>query len=204
MGFGTVAVRRTQELAEIPLAAIPIAFGIQQLVEGLLWKQLMHDGSDSLMLTETYLLFSHVLWPIYVPSAILLIEPVAVRRNYIAVALVSGSIAGMYFLYAIATQSVSAQVTSGHIAYYLPHKFEELAMAFYIGGTCLAPLLSSFQPVRSFGIVAIIALIAVWLAYSDWLISLWCFFAAILSGLIVLQFSRPRVLDHEGAFQRAA
>ena len=50
---------------EIPFALIPLLFGIQQLIEGLIWLSFV-DGSsiDNASLTLAYSLFSHVLWPV--------------------------------------------------------------------------------------------------------------------------------------------
>lgn len=37
LGLGTVTMRRARSRRELPYAAIPLLFGVQQLLEGMLW-----------------------------------------------------------------------------------------------------------------------------------------------------------------------
>jgi len=77
LGIGAVTIRQTTASAERPYAAIPLIFGVQQLVEGILWLELPAQSQATQMLAIAYMLFSHILWPIYVPLAVLAIEPLA-------------------------------------------------------------------------------------------------------------------------------
>lgn len=72
---GVLTVRKSEGMRELPLAVVPLLFGLQQLTEGAVWVSLNHDLS-SLQSWSTYIysMFSHVLWPIFVPFAILLLE----------------------------------------------------------------------------------------------------------------------------------
>ena len=75
LGLGTVTMRRARSRRELPYAAIPLLFGVQQLLEGMLWLT-FPDRAPLLnvALTHLYSFFSHVLWPIYVPLAALALE----------------------------------------------------------------------------------------------------------------------------------
>lgn len=144
------------------------------------------------MATIVYLLFSHILWPIYVPFAVLMIEPLAARRKLILATLFAGALVSAYFLFAILTGAPSARIAANHIDYRLPHRHDEIAMTLYLISTCLASLFSSEKTVRLFGIVTVMALIATLLTYLNWFASVWCFFAAILSSVIFLHFAQRR------------
>src|SRR5665647_2843196 len=63
--LGVATVKRAGRKADIPFAMIPLLFGSQQIVEGMLWLSFRFDD-PLLNVTMTYLftLFSHVLWPI--------------------------------------------------------------------------------------------------------------------------------------------
>lgn len=198
-----VTVRRVQCLVEIPFAAIPLAFGVQQVAEGLLWLLLPMQLHTAKLVANVYLLFSHVLWPIYVPFAVLMIEPNAARRRLIAITLAAGAIAAGFYAFTIFTVSPSARIAAGHISYHLPHRHDELILTLYIIGTCVASLLSSHKTVRLFGSVMIMALIATLLTYFYWFISVWCFFAAILSSIIFLHFSQRRSRGNTPAIVQA-
>ena len=82
LGVGAVTVSRVRRPAELPFAMIPGLFGVQQLVEGALWLTFADTAPHAnSVLTHAYSFFSHVLWPIYVPIAVLLLEPEAWRRK---------------------------------------------------------------------------------------------------------------------------
>ncbi|MEH6758670.1 MAG: DUF6629 family protein [Parasphingorhabdus sp.] len=196
LGIGTVTVRRTDALAQLPYAVIPIAFGAQQLVEGYLWTILSTESQTTNMLIPIYLLFSHVLWPIFVPLAVLMIEPRTERRKLLAIPMGAGILAGTFFLLALFTKPVSAIIEGRHIVYHLPHRYDAIILTLYIIGTCLTPLLSSYKTIRLFGIVISVALIATWMVYMNWFASVWCFFAAIASGVILGHFSHNRTSDN--------
>ena len=66
---GLASLARVQSKAELPLAAMPLVFAIQQTIEGFLWLTLANEavGPTSSSLTEAFLMFALVLWPIYAP-----------------------------------------------------------------------------------------------------------------------------------------
>ena len=75
LGLGTLTLRRASSVAELPYAAIPALFGLQQLVEGGLWLTFANNTPHlNSILTHIYSLFSHVLWPVFVPIAVLLLD----------------------------------------------------------------------------------------------------------------------------------
>ena len=75
------AQKHTSEDRATP-AMIPLLFGIQQLTEGVIWLSFSHDA-PVLKSTMTYVYsgFSHVLWPIYVPFAMGVLEAVRWRSG---------------------------------------------------------------------------------------------------------------------------
>ena len=76
----------SQGRRELPLALVPLLFGIQQLTEGIVWVSLSNDlPLVQSWATYIYSMFSHVVWPIVVPLAILLVEPRIWRRRAITV-----------------------------------------------------------------------------------------------------------------------
>lgn len=76
LGAGILAVKSARGPRELPLAAIPLLFSIQQLIEGVVWLTFRYEAPLlNAVMTHAYSFFSHVLWPVYVPVAVLLIEP---------------------------------------------------------------------------------------------------------------------------------
>lgn len=191
--IGTATMRRVERPAEVPYAAIPALFGIQQLVEGGLWLTFANEAAHlNSLLTHVYAFFSHVLWPIFVPIAVLLIEPDQWRRRIIAAIAVAGATAGLYLLYFWGMDPTISRVVDGHVLYISPHFFAGPILALYILGTCASSLMSSHPAVRWFGVAATVSFAAAFAFYAFWFISVWCFFAALMSVTIFLFFRRPR------------
>ena len=193
LAIGAATMRRIERPAEALYAAIPILFGIQQLIEGGLWLTFQSDAAHlNSVLTHVYAFFSHVLWPIFVPVAVLLIEPDSRRRRLLAAIAAAGGIAGLYLLYFLGMDPTSSRVSSGHILYVSPHFFIGPILALYIIGTCVSSLVSSHAAVRWFGLATTASLAAAYAFYAFWFISVWCFFAALMSGTVFLYFRGSR------------
>jgi len=188
---GGVTTRLVKRHSELPYAAIPILFGIQQIIEGTLWLT-FPDKAPVLntVLTYGFSIFSHVLWPTYVPIAIYFIEVVAWRRKAILATAAGGSIVGLYLLYFLISLPIRAEAATGHIDYVSPHFYIQIVMALYVLGTCVSPLLSSQRWVKLFGVAAIVSFSAAAAYYLAWFISVWCFFAAVMSVMVLMFFLR--------------
>jgi hypothetical protein len=181
---------RRADRHEFPYAAIPLFFATQQLIEGALWLALPAGSPSAHILTVGYLMFSNILWPIYVPVAVWMIEPSAVRRRRLLLPVTAGAMTSMFFVVAIVTRPVSAMIVRSHIHYDLPHPHDKIVFAFYAVATCLAPLLSSHKAVRLLGVVLIVSMIAAYFIYMMWFASVWCYFAALISAVVSLHFLR--------------
>ena len=188
---GAASVRRTRSLREWPYALIPLCFAMQQLLEGGLWLSLdQPQACFSAQLTLGYSVFSQVFWPVYIPLAVYLLEPAGLRRRFIGLIGLGGSMVGAYLAWYMAQIPVLAQVRGGHIAYVFPHFHQPLATALYLCAACVAPLASHWRPVRWFGICTSLSLLATAYFYAQWFISTWCFFASWLSVLVWLYFAK--------------
>jgi hypothetical protein len=189
LGMGGFAVSRSRSKYEMPYALIPVFFGIQQLLEGALWLSLAKpEQACGPLLTHMYSAFSQVIWPIYIPIAVLLLEKNPLRRTGLMALVVAGAVVSFYLLYTLTHFNIQSQVTGGHIAYIFPHFHQVLATGLYLLGACVSPMLSSHRSVRWFGVLITVSLIITSIFYSTWFISVWCFFAA-LTSCAVLSFS---------------
>jgi hypothetical protein len=194
---GTVLIvltaRRVRRPAELPFALIPALFGIQQLIEGALWTTFSSQEAHlNVVLTHLYSFFSHVLWPFYIPIAILLLEPVHWRRRLLFGIAAAGAATALYLLYFLITEPTVSQVVGYHIDYVSPHFYIGEVLILYVLATCASSLLSSHPAVRWFGVATAISLGLAAAVYTAWFISVWCFFAAAISVIVLLHFvQRP-------------
>lgn len=196
IGFGAFTLSQVRRPAEVPYGLIPSLFGIQQAIEGGLWLSLPGKSPHLIdVLTHAYAFLSHVWWPIFVPVAVLLIEPDRKRRRILSGFAAGGAIAGAYLLYFWGADPTVARIEGAHILYISPHFFIGPILALYILGTCGSPLISSHPAVRWFGAAAAVSLAAAGAFYTLWFISVWCFFAAVLSLTVLLYFRTQARLE---------
>ena len=183
--IGVATLRAARRKSEIPFAAIPVLFGVQQITEGVIWLTFRHDAPVlKQSMTAIYSVFSHVLWPIYVPLAIGYLEHERWRKRILRGFLAAGALVGLYLLYFLVTQPVVAGVVNKHIVYVSPHFYVLPMMLLYLGATCVSCFFSSHKFVKLFGVLAFLSFIAAWVFHARALVSIWCFFAAILSLLV--------------------
>ena len=69
--------------------------------------------------------------------------------------------------------------------------------------TSLSPVMSKYQTVKAFGILAFLSFAAVYIIYATWFISVWCFFAALLSAVVYIHFILRRAGRSESRPLRA-
>jgi hypothetical protein len=193
IGAFTLKVAREQRMQEpsssLALASIPWLFAIQQLIEAGVWQSFDFDLPQlQTWTTHVYLLFSHVLWPVYVPLAVWLVESRGVRRSWLLLFVVIGGIVSAYLLYFLIAFPVIAHPTGHHIEYVSPHFLTLWVMGAYLVATTLSAMGSSYPMVRYFGALSLFSFTVVYYFYTIWFISVWCFFAAGLSAIIYLHF----------------
>jgi hypothetical protein len=188
-GAGSVA--KTARKSEIPFASIPLLFGAQQLTEGIVW---LTFGSQALQSVATfaYLLFSHVLWPVYIPLAVWCMETVRWRRILLLPFIAVGAVVGAYFLYYLFVDSVMPEIVNNCIAYNGDHFYRTFVLSPYSVATCASCLFSSHRFVNVFGVLTFLAAIVSYRFFQANFVSVWCFFSAILSALILWYFLARR------------
>ena len=190
---GLATLRMTKRKAEIPFATIPLLFGVQQITEGMIWLSFRNESSlSNATLTLVYSLFSHVLWPIFVPFAVGLLEPVSWRQKALVACQFAGVGVGLYLLYFIVQFPVTARVVGGHIVYESPHFYIITVMTFYLIATCVSSLLSSRRIIQVFGALSLTTFLAAYAIHAATLVSVWCFFAAVLSFIVYYYFKQER------------
>jgi hypothetical protein len=192
--IGIVALSRTTARREMPLAAVPLFFALQQSVEGLLWLTLpvAPDGPAATALTLVFLLFAEAFWPVYAPVAVLLIEPDGWRRRLMLACAVAGAGVGAWLLWWTVSQPHGAAIVGGHIVYTTEQPHSDLVGLAYLAATGLALLLSSHRTVVALGAIILAGSTTAYMFYWEAFVSVWCFFAAAASVTIVLHFERAR------------
>ena len=192
--IGIVSLIRVTEPRQIPLAATPLLFAFQQCVEGLLWLNLAvaPDAPGSANLTLVFLMFAQVVWPIYAPFAVVLLEPDQRRRRIMWGCLAVGIGVGIWCLWSLLSHPHGAVIRDGHVVYVTePRHSDALALA-YLAATCLPPMLSSWRTMAALGVIVSVGCVVAYVLYWQAFASVWCFFAAAASAVILGHFEQSR------------
>jgi predicted membrane protein len=87
--------------------------------------------------------------------------------------------------------------------------FAAAVMTVYLMSITFSLLLSTHRTMKVFGVLALLSFAAAYLFYATWFISVWCFFAALLSLVVYLHFvwpyaerNKPRNVPETAAFDR--
>ena len=190
LGVGALTLKSAQRPREVMFAAIPLLFAVQQLTEGVIWLTFRYDAPQiNRVMTQVYAFFSHVLWPAWIPLAVLLMETLRKRHRVLLTFFAAGATVGAYLLYVLVTFPAVSRPTGQHIEYLSPHFFAAEVMTLYLLATTVSPLVSTHGVVKVFGALALVSFGAAYYFYATWFISVWCFFAAVLSAVIYLHFA---------------
>jgi hypothetical protein len=184
---GAISLKKVKNPLEIPFASIPLIFAVQQFSEGFVWLALTQQKYAHLLDTaiDSFMFFAWVVWPFWVPLAMGLIEPNATRRKIINIALSIGFIVSMYLAYSLLTYQPSAIFNNHHIKYEMPPvNFVYVGQIMYALATIIPAFVSSIKWNTMLGIVLSISLLVSILYFRDNVLSVWCFFAAIISIII--------------------
>jgi hypothetical protein len=74
-GFYAIIKARGTNLHHVPFAAFPLAFGVQQVFEGMVWLQIGgHTILDQQAAALGFTFFSHFFWLLWVPLSVWILE----------------------------------------------------------------------------------------------------------------------------------
>lgn len=183
--LGVATLRQVPSRRELLLGTFPLLFAIQQFSEGLVWLTLEPDYFNPInsLVTYSFLFFATVIWPILCPLSIYLLESHALRRKISLRLAMIGLAFGIYLFGFVLTHGVDSAKFSGNLLYdlnFIP--FYEGNKYLYLLVTAFPFLLASELRLRLFGAFVILSFGMSELLYKVAFVSVWCFFAAVLSA----------------------
>jgi len=193
-GVGVETLRRVRSRRELIVGALPLLFGIHQLVEGFIWLGLRGQVSQGLgdAAKGVYIVYAHAVLPAIVPFGFLLLEPDRRRSRLMWPMACLGLLLGIYLLRQVTAYPVGAQERARCIDYTTHTPNDALIASLYVLATCGPALVSSRRYLRWFGLVSLVGVITTALVRVDELTSLWCLYVAMVSVLILEHFRRQR------------
>lgn len=201
---GIITVTKAKTKPQKVFATIPLIFAVQQFVEGMLWLSLKDPGLASWHSSFTYifLVFAMPVWPLWIPLTIRLLEKDPRRKKIINVfvaigAAVSACVAFVLFRYPVEVMTpacLTCPVSSTSVTDHLHYEFAFPPVAksligtitiFYIMATIVTPFVSSIKKMKWLGVVFLASYLFAVIFYKGFVLSVWCFFAALLSFVVL-------------------
>ena len=189
--LGVVTFKKSKDSNLKFLGAIPFLFAVQQFTEGFVWLSFNNFNFQFIQETATkaFLFFAWMLWPILMPFSIYHIEEPGVKKKINFYLLQLGIVSGLHSIYMLFADNVQPLVNDFHIDYIVStstfeKKIQVIQQISYVVVTVLPLYVSSLKGAKVLATANFIALISAFIFFKHSLPSTWCFFAAILSGII--------------------
>jgi hypothetical protein len=178
------------------LAAVPLIFAAQQIAEGVVWLTIGDPSQSALhrVAVTAFLGFALVVWPVWLPVSLRRIERDPSRRRALSgLAWVGRLVSAVSLVLLTGWRPVASIV--GHSIHYdyggsseLPRRVFVLLV--YLVPTIVPLFVSTAKLARTIGVTLVVSWILTLIIERQALTSVWCFFAAILSGLVMVAVSR--------------
>jgi hypothetical protein len=192
--IGVVTVFKVKRRQDKFFAMIPLIFGFQQIIEGFGWITLLNDAYSVWKPYPLFgfLFFAHILWPFWIPLSLYLMEPKERIKKWLRVLLSLALALSASEIYVMFAYPSAALVKEHHISYtiYFPETYTVISEIAYIFVTLVPCFISSIKRMWLFGYSLSLTLVFSFLFYHFYLISVWCFFAAI-SSMVIYFILRP-------------
>jgi len=191
---GIDALRHARRPEEVPLAALPLAFGVHHLVEAVVWLGLEGTVGAEVgqVATWAYLLFALAVLPWYVPLAVRASESETRRKAVMSAAAALGAVVSTLLLVVLVSGPVDAAARDLHIGYQIDVPWPALVGVAYVMAVEIPLLASGRRVLRAFGVVNVpVIVLLAWLDVSGF-ISLWCAWAALASVILLGELHRSR------------
>jgi len=186
--IGIATLRSVKQPAQIPFASLPLLFAVQQIAEGFLWLSFTNTNFEFLRTPSTYtfLFFAQVAWPAIVPTSILILKKPADRKLIPKLLAVIGGAIAVFLAYCLFTYDIEANAGGHHIAYKqdYPVSLKRFGAVLYISATILPPFFFKQKSMLILGVTILISYAITAIFYQGYILSVWCFFSAIMSCII--------------------
>jgi len=187
--IGLAALHRSQSRRQIPLALLPLLFGLHQALEGIVWL----CGGEACGYTSGYMFafIAFCFWSSYIPIAAWFYEQDGFRRKCIAVVISFGVFITVYSAY-IMMFPLTIDLAQHQVQYITSIKFSVFEEYFYAMVVAVPLLLIKNRFITLFGILVLTFFGVSNLYFNIARFSVWCFFAALSSVLIYLAVKQPK------------
>jgi hypothetical protein len=188
--IGVVTLKITRKPSHLVFAFIPLLFAIQQISEGFVWLTLQNVAYarwQSIPI-HIFMVFAHIVWPLWISLAALLFEQGGTRKKVLSVLFALAILLSGSEVYYMMQTTITAEISGHHVRYVFEYPpFYVILTDILYGLVTIVPcFVSGVKKMWLLGVCFTASLIFSAWFYQAHLLSVWCFFAAILSIIIYL------------------
>lgn len=186
--IGIAVVTKVHKPSQLLFACIPLFFGLQQFTEGVLWLTIPNPEYANLqrIATQLFLIMADVLWPALIPLSVLMMESNARKRKILWYLLFTGISVSIYYICCLFFLNATPHIMGYHIKYFtdFPDSLAIPALVLYLVATLPPLFISSTKRIYVMGILMFFSCLVTAVFFTQFLLSVWCFFAALISMVI--------------------
>jgi len=212
LGAGVLTRRLAKTKAEKVFSLFPFFFAIQQFLEGVLWMVLLEKWPEALKIFSVvgFLTFALLVWPVFLPLTAYLFERDKFRKKILRIFLIGGILFSTTLLFLYFQGNVGAEIQNLHINYFtssipISGTAFDIIEIFYLILVIAPYLISSDKKLKLGGLLGLTAYMVAQFFYAQVFVSVWCFFAAVISVAVYfyLRSSNPLVNKPEEKLKNA-
>ncbi len=196
VGAGAASTARSTPAARV-LAVVPLLFAAQQAAEGIIWLTVdvpMHATLERAAV-YTFLGLALVVWPTLAPLSLRLMEPRRARHRPLTKLLATGVVVSLAAAILLVRAEPLARITDHSITYEFGggagRVRHVVLLALYVVPTVVPFFVSTARRARGIGGSLVVSVAIAAIIRHEALTSVWCFFAAIVSVLVVFAVGSP-------------
>ncbi len=186
--IGFASLNKTIKPSQRLFAVIPLLFAVQQFAEGFLWIALSNPNHVQMakISTTAFIVIAQIIWPFWVPLSILQLENKRIAKVSLTFFTVIGFAVSLYLAWCLIVYGAKAEIAGYHISYLqtYPDIFNGFGGYFYVLVTVFPPFISLYKKMWVLGLAILISYLVTKMYYGNYLISVWCFFAAAISSIV--------------------
>lgn len=184
------------------LGLVPLFFGIQQGFEGRVWQEIDAGRAGAAVpYALGFHFFSHFLWLWWFPLCSFLLESGKIRKRIFLGFGIFGAVSGgiVYFTILFHPDWMTVGLRQHSIVYHVASPYRGFisipfpASALYALIVLVPLLFSSNLHLRMFGVLVALSMLLASVAYGYAFVSVWCFFAAVLSLYLVYMIRETKI-----------
>lgn len=184
--IGLFAINRISDKKQILLALIPLLFSLQQFAEGIVWLT-EPNSFTNIIFAYIYLTFAMIVWPLWMPISLLVLEKIKNRKIILMCLLAVGILWSIFAITQAFIRDLVVNLGQSHVNYMISSldNYRGLLTLIYLIPGTLPFFVSSIKNSYIIGLALVISCLLSYVIWYNFFISLWCFFAALLSIIVL-------------------